>query len=389
MFKTYQKRFVFCCLFSLFFKFAFADNQNTVRLALLDTVYNEMPVKFSLLSEYEQAYLAGVKTAAQFAKQYNINIIYQPFFYDNANGSLELLAETPKIKAWKADLVLGPSSSDQMLMLKDYLPHTMVLSSYASDVTLKKLPKNFYSIFLPDDQVMSLLAGYIHAKYPQKNIYIITQTDDKQSVDVAQEFITAYQTVSPKTKINQVKILLDNISAIDSNQLLAGHEDNIILIFNSTFYGYNELVQHISASMPHAHLVFFSDQDNWGESVIPTPQNIAQLNYESYRIGPVMEDTQLPQYKEFLQTYNTLYHSLPTNAVSYMTYITTISAIKALIAYPDQNKSDSMREKILYSYTTALSHNPNWFRLNDFAIYRLIPQGEIFITKLPLKGAAQ
>ncbi|MCX7123622.1 MAG: hypothetical protein NTV32_08185 [Gammaproteobacteria bacterium] len=385
MLKTYQKRFIFCCLLLLFFKTVFAENQNTVRLALLDTVYNEMPVQFSLLSEYEQAYLAGVKTAAEFAKRYDINIVYQPFFYENANGSLELLAEVPRINAWKADLVLGPSSSDQMLMLKNSLPNTMVLSSYASDTTLKTLPKNFYSVFLPDDQIMDLLAGYIHAKYPQKNIYIIAQIDDKQSVDVSQEFITSYRGVSPKTKIDETKILLDNINAIDSKKLLAGHESDIILIFNSSFYGYNALVQHLTDSMPNTHLIFFSDQDNWGESVVPdNTQDLNRFNYESYRIGPIMEDAQLPYYKEFLQTYNSLYHSPPSDAVSYMTYIATISAIEALIAYPDQNNSDSMREKILYSYATALAHNPNWFRLNDFAIYRLIPQGEILITKLPL-----
>ena len=384
MFKKYQGRRILATLFFCVPALVFALTQptKTLRIALTDSAYNEMPVNPSLLAEYGRAYLAGVQTATQVAKNYNISIVYQPFFY--GDGPLDVLTETPKIQAWNADLVLGPSSSDQMLMLRNYLPSVMVLSSYASDVMLKTLPKNFYSLFLSDDAIMDLLAHYIHEKYPKKNIYIITQVDDKQSVDVSNIFIENYERMAPSTKVVQKKVILDNIDNIDSAKLLAGHENDIVLIFNFSFYDYNMLVEHIAAAMPDKHLIFFSDQDSWGETVSKDSNTKYHLNYESYRIGPIMLARGAPGYKTFEQTYNKIYDKEPDNPVSYISYITVMSAVQALDQYPDPNVSDNMRQKILYSYLLALGHNPNWFKINDFAIYQITPEGEVLITKLPL-----
>ena len=272
-------------------------------------------------------------------------------------------------------------------MLRNYLPNVMVLSSYASDVTLKTLPKNLYSLFLSDDAIMDLLAQYIHETYPQKNIYILTQVDDKQSVDVSSIFIANYEKRSPSTKIVQNKIILDNIDNIDGSKLLAGHENDVILIFNSSLYGYNMLVEHIVAALPGKHLIFFSDQDSWSETVNKNSDPKYSFNYESYRIGPVVLDTQLSGYKTFEQTYQKLYNKEPTDAISYISYRAVMSAIEALNKYPDPNVRDSMRQKILYSYLLALSHNPNWFKLNDFAIYQITPEGEVLIKRLtPLQS---
>lgn len=375
------KKFFSCLIifFLILFNPVFANNLTLIKLALFDTVYNEMPVNFTLLSQYQRAYLAGIEAAREVAKQDGFNLLYMPFFY--GNGPLDLFAEIPKIKAWQPDFVLGPSSSDQFLMLRDSLPNILVLSSYASDQTLAKMPRNFYSTFLPDGQIMNLLAGYINQKYPKKNIYIITQIDSKQCVDVADLFIDAYKKLSPKTQIVENKLILDNLSDVDIKKLVAGHQNDIIIIFNDTFYDYNVLVERIANSTPDQHFVFYSDQDNWGEAVTKTPSTV-KVNYESYRIGPIMEDAQSPQYQAFVKVYANIYHAAPADAVSYMTYLSVLSVIEALHNYPDLSNKDSTREKILYSYSQALNHDPNWFRLNDFAIYQITPRGEILINSL-------
>ncbi|OGT31598.1 MAG: hypothetical protein A3E87_05825 [Gammaproteobacteria bacterium RIFCSPHIGHO2_12_FULL_35_23] len=67
-----------------------------------------------------------------------------------------------------------------------------------------------------------------------------------------------------------------------------------------------------------------------------------------------------------------------------MSYITVISAIEALIKYPSPNKENNMREKILYSYTRALEHDPNWFQINNYGIYRSTSQGETLVARLSI-----
>jgi len=351
----------------------------TIKLALFDTPYNEMPLNVPLLSEYEKNYLAGVEAAAQVAKAANINIVYKPFFY--GAGPLDVLSEISKVQEWQPDLIIGPGASDQFLLLKNYIFNTMVLSSYASDISLTTLPKNFYSVNLPDVQVSSLLSQYIHQQYPQKNIYVITQIDSKECVDASDLFINSYHKISPATKITQNKLILDNVSSIDSKKLMTGHEQDIVVIFNFTYYGYSVLIRHIAASFPKSNLIFFSNQDDWNDKGTDRPRKNDNLLYQSYRIGPVIFDSNDLDYKEFENAYYKLYHQEPVDSVSFMLYLTVMSVVKALIQFPPPETYQGMREKILYSYTQALKYDPTWFRLKYYAIYQLTPQGEVLITK--------
>ena len=362
--------------------FAQTKNKNIIKVALLDTPYNEMPLNLSLISEYQKAYLSGIETAAHVARKYNIEIIYKPFFY--GEGSLDILDETPKIQDWQADLVIGPSSSDQFTLLRNALPNVMVLSSYASGKTLQTLPKNFYSIFLPDNQIMTLLAEHIHKKFPTKNIYIIVQADCKQCVDVSKLFTTSFNKASPSRKITETKVILDHINSIDSKKLMLGHENDVTLIFNLTYYAYNELVKRIAQSFPNKNLIFFSDQDNWGGEANHNAKTTNTWTYESYRIGPLLADNSLPDYKNFSKAYFSIYQSKPKDGVAYMTYITVMSAIEALNKFPTKNENKSIREKILNSYVEAIKKNSNWFRINNYGVYELTPQGEVLAEKLPL-----
>jgi hypothetical protein len=366
-------------LFLIFSNFACAKPSATIKLALLDNPSNEMPLTL-LLTDYEKSYFAGVETAAYIAKKYNIAIEYKPFIY--GKGSLDILAEVPKLLTWNADLVIGPGSSDHLTLLKNYLSNIMVISSYASGQTVQMLPPNFYSTFLPDYQIMKLLAEFIHKKYPQRNIYILTQIDSKQCVDVSELFLTDYKQISPSTKIFEKKLILDDVNSIDSKKLMAGHENDVTLIFTFTVYGYNALVKHITDYYSGKDLIFFSDQDTWHND-LDNSYHKKDLAYESYRIGPILFDTTSARFKTFEQAFYTIYHTNPKDSISYMTYSSIMSAVEAINKFSTQNIDKSMREKILNSYLAALKKDPNWFRLNDYGIYRLTSQGETLVARLP------
>lgn len=355
----------------------------TIKVAILDSFYSEMPL-IPLAYKYETAYLQGVKTASYTAKRENYTIQSKFFLY--GIKMLDILQAIPEVDAWKADLVIGSNSSDQFLLLNKYLHNILVLSSYASDINIKKLPKNFYSTFLPDDQIMQLLGQFIYKKFPQKNIYVIEQVDCKQCVDVGQLFIESYGQLNSNVKITENKTILDNINTIDSKELIKGHEKDVILIFNNTYYGYNLLIRHISKAFPDKHLIFFSDQDNWNNEVDGRTHPF-DLSYESYRIGPILFDSSLPEFKTFTEAYVDLYHKKPQTAMSYMTYVTLMSVLEALRQYPcPEIPNQNMREKILCSYQKALEKKPNWFRKRAFGIYRLTSKGEVLIKRFSMKN---
>jgi len=355
-----------------------ASETETIKIALLDCPYNEMPL-IPFLSEYEKAYFAGVETAARVAKKYNIKIEYKPFIYNK--GALDILAEIPIIKRWGANLVIGPNSSDQFILLRNSFRDVMVLSAYASGDALQTLPGNFYSTFLPDSRIIALLSKSVKIKFPQKNIYIIVQADCKQCVDASQLFIKNYKKISPDTQLVVNKIIMDNINTIDSKKLMTDHIDNVTLVFNSSYYDYNVFVNHITASFPGKNLIFFSDQDNWSNEVDGQTHQF-DLIYESYRIGPVLFDYNSPRFKKFANAYYEIYHQKPRDAISYLTYVSVISAVEALHQFSMASLKKGMNEKLLNSYFAALKKNPNWFRTDAYGIYRLTSNGEVLVDNL-------
>ena len=242
------------CLFFLFFCLpTYAEQPNIMKVALLETFYTEMPL-VPEISEYENAYFAGVEIAAHEAKQYGLTVHYKPFLY--GAGSLDILDEVSKVYEWSPDLVMGPSSSDQCLLLKNHLKDIMILSSYASDVNLKNIP-NFYSTLLPDDKIMQLLTDFIKNKFPTKNIYVIQQVDCKQCVDAGQLFISNYKKILHSNNIFEKKIIMDNINSIDAKSLIAGHEDDIIIVLNDSYFTYKNFIYYIASFFPNKRLIFF------------------------------------------------------------------------------------------------------------------------------------
>ncbi|TAK74273.1 MAG: hypothetical protein EPO11_07165 [Gammaproteobacteria bacterium] len=358
----------------------YAEAPDIVKLALLDGPYKEMPL-VPYLSEYEKAYFAGVEVAAKIAKKYNVEIKYKSFLY--GKGSLDILAEIPKISQWQPDLIIGPNSSDQVLLLRNYFPNVMVLSAYASGDALQSLPKNFYSTFLPDSRIMELLSKFVKTKFPQRNIYIIVQTDCKQCVDASRLFIANHKKISSATKITENKLIMDDIKSIDSRRLMVGHTDDVILVFNDAYYAYNVFVTHIISSFPNKDLIFISDQDNWSNEVDGQVHKF-DLTYESYRIGPILFDNNLLEFKNFSEAYYQNYNKKPSDAISYLTYRTILSAIEALHQFHPSILNKNMRERVLYSYFAALQKNPDWFRSNAYGIYRLTSKGEVLVEKLSI-----
>ena len=357
----------------------YAKELQTIKIALLDTFYTEIPTLVPESSVYERAYFAGVDAANYAAKKYGYKIEYKGFLYEN--GALNILSELSKIEKWSADLIMGPGSSDQCLLMNYRMPRPMVISSTASDIHLKSLPSNFYSTFPSDDSIMELLSGFIRNYFPSKNVYIIEQVDCKQCVDAGNLFSASYNKNSLTTKVVEKKIIINNdINSIDVKKLIDGHEDDVILILNSAYSCYISLISHISASFPKKHLVFFSDQDNWSNEVDGNTHTF-DLPFESYRIGPILFDKQSPFLKKFKEAYFLIYHEEAKDAISYVTFYSIMSVLEALNEFPDPDQKHNMQEKILYSYHQAVEKHSNWFKTQGFGVYKLTSSGEVLVER--------
>ena len=352
-----------------------------VQVALLDRIYAEAP-SLSKLAAYERAYLAGAKVAKMDAPLYGYRLQYKPFLF--GGGPIDILDELPKIKAWRADVVLGPSSSDECLLLGKYLTSIMVVSSYASDVNIQQRYSNFFSTLLPDNRIMTMLAHFTHKRFPKKSVFVLMQTDCKQCVDVGKSFIKQYQALSSSNYVTSKTMFFDHIDQLDIHSLIGPHINDVIFVLTALDLKYNYFARHVANAFPGKRLTFMSDQDNWGNEGGDTPLTKTDLPYDSYRIGPLLYDRHSALFMQFYRQYLTLFGKPPTDAVSFETYNSIVSTLVALNKYPDPGKGDKMHDQILYSYRHAMKNNPDWFRAKNYGIYLLTSTGEMLVKKMQI-----
>lgn len=365
-------------IFILFAQNVFAQN-TTIKLAILDSA--NLPQKLNLWSEYQKSYISGIKTASEAALKHGYNIQYKPFFY--GTEPLAVLNQIPKLKKWNPDIVIGPHYSNQFLLLKKYFPDTIVLSSYASDPDLEKLPKNFYTLCLPITSLAVAMADFVHDKYPNKNIVLITQTDCKECENVGNLFASKYAKFKTN-KITRIKYIQNDINTIDIKSLLMQHQNDLIVAIPPTYYIYNTLINKIAGAFPNNRFTFITEVDNWGKSDEGSIAGQKLYHFDSYRIVPAVLSQYAPKYNEFVANYKNLYHAKPIDGVAYMTYITVVSFIDALEQYP--NNESSMKRQIYQSYLSALNFNNNWFRSKYYTVYELTTNGEKLSSVIPLNN---
>lgn len=372
-------------LMGLLFKPALAANKlpqklPVIRIAVLDNP--NMPQQLWLWSRYENAYLAGIETAALAAEKKGYKIEYKTFFY--GAGPLDILDQIPKVKAWKPDFILGPHYSNQFLLLGKYFKDVLVISSYASDVSIAKLPDNFYSLFPPDDNFIQAIVKFIQKTGENKNIFLLTQADCKECVSISNLFLSSFEKENSSIKITQVKFLENTLNNANGIKTITKeyHPNDLILIFPATYYIYSKLVSQITSFLKIPDLTYISTIDNWGNSKLETIAiGKSSLKYRAYRITPLIFNLNPNEKKtqEFSHFFFEKYRISPTEAISYMTFLTVTAVISTLDDFPT-DPSSITREKVLMNFKKALKKNPNWFRPKEYAVYQYSDKGETLVN---------
>lgn len=377
--RLYIKFLIKAVLLTLVFSAHANNDVLTLKIALLDSP-NNMPHQTELWTRYEKSYFSGIETAAYTVKKSGFKIQYKNFFY--GIDPLDILNQVPEVKKWQPDLVIGPHYSNQFLLLKNYFPDTLVLSTYASAVDMVSLPKNFYSLSLPDINLVKAMNYFIQSNFTKRNIFIIAQGDCRQCIDMKNEFISSNEKKIVKVKTAAVTLLLENNNTVNFSKLISGHEQDVIVLLAATYYGYADLVNRIYNATRSKHLVFVTDVDNWGGDADSRILFKNIKSYDNYRfVSPAINKNSY-KYKEFEKAYKDLFKSNTPDEISYQTYLTVISVVRALQQFPVSEKL-SMQKRVLQSYLIALKKNKNWFRSTLFYVNKLTPQGEVLFQTIP------
>jgi ABC-type branched-subunit amino acid transport system substrate-binding protein len=367
-------------LFGLIFA-TFITNAIEFKVAIFDNPEIDS-TNVQLSQNLQNSYMQGVYTAIHVGNQKNVNINQKSFFY--TNNLMDIMQQSSAVNEWGPQVIIGLNSSNSMLMAKNNFSTSLVLSISASDVQLEMLPNNFYTLAHPDRYSAKILVDFIKKSYPNKNIFILTGAESKESVDFSQLLSSYFEKENPKLLVKESQFLSDDLNTMDIPTLVKGYTPGDIIFLLSIAGTYNtqvELMNKIASYLKPQKLIFITPIDNWkGDKLLSNIENTTNP-YEAYRFDTLYVNENSPEYKAFAKNFEDIYHTAPTDKISYITYRAVMSVVIAIEKYPPP-KNLSAQAALLWSYQQALKHNPNWFRPEHIALFKIGNNQEKFVKTL-------
>jgi len=80
----------------------------------------------------------------------------------------------------------------------------LVISPYATDEAITKMPDNFYSLSLPDSYMAKATIAFLTKYYPGRDIFNLTQADCKDCYDVTAIFNEQYKQKYPNANVHNI-----------------------------------------------------------------------------------------------------------------------------------------------------------------------------------------
>jgi hypothetical protein len=358
------------------FSCAWANSHHTIQLAVFDNPQPD-PSRNESKQEFVNSYLAGVNTAITAAASKGITITEKEFFH--ANNLASIIQQASDAKAWKPDVIMGLSTSNDFLMSKAFFGDQVILSISATDPALSTLPTGFYSLGIPDTNAVTAMINFIHRHYPNSNLFITASAESKESVDFADLLEKTYKTQYKGKSVIERKFLTDDMNHLPLSKFMAGYKKGDVIVVMSIGYDSAiDLMNKIAAYLSPEKPIFITSADNWGDNVIPQKTT---GTYDAFRIDTLSGGEDTKNYKVFIENFQKIYHSPPKDKISFVTYQAVMSFVDALIQYPPAKNINS-KTALLNSYLLALKHNPNWYRPPYYVVYKLENQNETFFEKI-------
>ncbi|MBV9576398.1 MAG: hypothetical protein JO149_07215 [Gammaproteobacteria bacterium] len=353
---------------------SFAATSKQIRLAIFDNPQPD-PSK-NIDSQFINSYLAGVNTAITVAASKGICITEKYFFH--TNNLANIIQQASNAKAWKPDVIVGLSTSNDFLMSKAFFGDQVILSISATDQALATLPSGFYSLGIPDTNAVNAMIKFISQYAPNSNLFITAAAESKESVDFANLLAKEYKIKYKDKRVTEKKFLTEDMNQMDFSKFMSGYQKNdVIAVLSIGYDSAIDLMNKINKYLAPNKPIFITPTDNWGNST--SAQNM-NGEYDAFRIDTFSGEENTKNYKIFFDNYKKIYHALPKDKISFVTYQAVMSFVEAMLKYP--NHISTTKVSLLKSYAHALKNNSNWYRLPHYMIYKIQNKKEIYFDKI-------
>ncbi len=365
-------------LFLILTTSSFANSYHHIKLAIFDNPQAD-PSRIETSQKLVASYRAGINTAIAAAAGQGIKIEEKEFLHDNS--MLNIIQQAANVKAWGPDVIMGFNTSNEFLMAKSFFGDQLSLSISATAPEVLNLPSGFYTLGMPDSDEGKTIMRFINERYPNTNLFITIAAESKESVNFADLLAKNYKTEHPKQRIIERKFLTDDMNSLNLSKFMEGYQPgDVIVVMSIGYYSGIDLMNKIANYLKPENPIFITSSDNWGSD--DTPQIINGF-YNAFRIDTLLDGKDTKEYKKFSEDFKKVYHTEPTDTISFVTYRAVMSFVTALEKYPPPPNLTTA-QAVLWSYKQALKHNSNWFRPTKCIVYKIEPLKELYLESLDL-----
>jgi hypothetical protein len=377
-----MKSFLFIpCLFlmTLCFSGVLFALPGVVKVGVINASHYQ-PYSKSNSKPYNVAMLLG----KSYALDKGIKTQYKFFYYDV--GSLSsFYTALKKLKAWRADFVIGPNSSNDFLLLKNHFKNMLIVSPYASSSAVGKLSKDYYSFVYPAKNAAETFATFCATKFPNQGVYSIVEADCKSCLDFSKYFADFFSK-DKKKKIVTKYFIYDNAKNIDIKRLLSDYRDGDIILLPNRSLSSATLMAKITDYLGRPMVFLGSDfWGSWNKSEVG--KIAAKSPYVGYYIVPwSLDNTANRDLKTYVKYFKDRYSSLPEDRLTFSVFVSFISVINAYVKYYSNEdlKNLKTREKILRAFILSNSVNKDQYRPKNYSIFKVTQGGEKFYRSVPV-----
>lgn len=374
------------CLFLLviFVNQAFSfGSEKSIKVAILDNFHFQPYIT----NDFGENFLNGVKLAKSLMSKKGYTLEYKIFDYDRENP-LDIFASIKKLKAWNPDVIIAPRNSNMFLITKDSFEDILVISPFATSDLVSRMPENYYSLAFPDKYMASTINKYLEEEFPKKTVYALIESNCKNCMDLGKDFSEVYNKNHPDSRLLINTFVQDDVEIAEVKQLLKGYRDGQLIFLPDTAYSSAVLMARITNYL--GKQTVFIGGDDWGSWENTEVGKLhANFPYYGLRFTPASLDIDSQNIAQFKLLYRNFYHCDPKGDAALLGFNTIISIVMALERYAADFSSEAISFQILKSYQAALKENPNWFRLEKYAVYKVQPEKEEYIgsVDVPFNGA--
>jgi hypothetical protein len=345
-----------------------------IRVAVLDNIRSE-----KLSSErYVKDYSTGLELGLAYAKKKGIEFFVREFLFDKK--PVEILGKISEVETWKPDIIIGPRSSDLMLLLRGSFKNVLVVSPLATSAAIATMPDNFYSISPPNSDAVGVFVDFVKRKFPGRAVFQFVQVDCSNCQDFADQFSKAAATRNVVIRNPEPSTYLSTAAdSFDLSTELRTYQRGDVILLPNNSYSSGVVMGRLAEHLKLNDLVFLGG-DGWGDWTVGYAGKFkSSFSYEGFRVVPWSIKKQDHPTTEFIKEHKIHLSEEPRSNISLIMYQLARTLTDAAISARDSTKEAPNRASILSAFLKMKNKDPNFARPKNYAILKISQTGEDYV----------